>query len=46
MKIGFLFGSFDPIHIGHLHMISTVLLHNMVDKVIVVPKKIINIVVK
>lgn len=37
MKIGFLFGSFDPIHIGHLHMISTVFLHNIVDKVIVVP---------
>lgn len=37
MKIGFLFGSFDPIHIGHLHMISTALCHNVVDKVIVVP---------
>lgn len=37
MKIGFLFGSFDPIHIGHLHMISAVLSEKVVDKVIVVP---------
>lgn len=35
MKIGFLFGSFDPIHIGHLYMITSAL--EYLDKVIVVP---------
>jgi nicotinate-nucleotide adenylyltransferase len=35
MKIGFLLGSFDPIHIGHINMIREAL--NFVDKVIVVP---------
>jgi len=34
-KIGFLMGSFDPIHIGHINMIREAL--NWVDKVIVVP---------
>lgn len=37
MKIGFLCGSFDPIHIGHLHMITVALASNYVDKVIVIP---------
>jgi nicotinate-nucleotide adenylyltransferase len=35
MKIGFLMGSFDPIHIGHINMIRESL--SVVDKVIVVP---------
>lgn len=35
MKIGFLMGSFDPIHTGHINMIRESL--NYVDKVIVVP---------
>lgn len=37
MKIGFLCGSFDPIHIGHLHMITVALASNYIDKVIVIP---------
>lgn len=36
MKIGFLLGSFDPIHIGHVQMINSVL-NSGFDKVIVVP---------
>jgi nicotinate (nicotinamide) nucleotide adenylyltransferase len=35
MKIGFLMGSFDPIHIGHINMVREAL--NLVDKVILVP---------
>jgi len=37
MKIGFLCGSFDPIHMGHIHMISLVLNNKIVDKVVVIP---------
>lgn len=37
MRIGFLMGSFDPIHIGHVNMIRSVLNSNAVDKVVVVP---------
>lgn len=37
MKIGFLCGSFDPVHIGHLHMITVALASNYIDKVIVIP---------
>lgn len=36
MKIGFLLGSFDPIHIGHVQMINSAL-NSDFDKVIVVP---------
>lgn len=37
MKIGLFFGSFDPIHIGHLSIITSVLNDNLVDKIIVIP---------
>lgn len=37
MKIGFLLGSFDPIHMGHLYMATSVLNCNLVDKVVFVP---------
>lgn len=36
-KIGFLLGSFDPVHIGHLYMATEALNLNLVDKVIFVP---------
>jgi nicotinate-nucleotide adenylyltransferase len=36
-KIGFLMGSFDPIHIGHVNMIRVALNSGLLDKVIVVP---------
>ena len=36
MKIGLLLGSFDPITVGHLHMISCVLNGGLCDKVLVV----------
>lgn len=36
MRIGFLMGSFDPIHVGHINMIREVINTNLVDKVIVV----------
>lgn len=35
MKVGFLLGSFDPPHIGHMHMISMTL--QELDLVVVVP---------
>ena len=37
MNIGFLMGSFDPIHIGHLNMVRLALNSGMLDKVIIVP---------
>lgn len=37
MKVGFLLGTFDPIHMGHLYMITSVLNDNLVDEVVVVP---------
>lgn len=36
-KIGVMLGSFDPIHIGHINIIRTVLNKNLVDEVLVVP---------
>lgn len=36
-KIGFLLGSFDPVHIGHLCMATEALNLNLVNKVIFVP---------
>ena len=37
MKIGILLGSFDPIHIGHIAIISKVLNEGLVDKVLFLP---------
>ena len=37
MKVGFLLGSFDPIHMGHLHMAAASLNTGLVDKVVFVP---------
>ena len=37
MKVGFLLGTFDPIHMGHLYMITSALNDNLVDEVVVVP---------
>lgn len=36
-KIGFLMGSFDPMHIGHVGVIRNVISNGLADKVIVVP---------
>jgi len=36
MKIGFLMGSFDPIHVGHINMVRAALNSGLVDKVILV----------
>lgn len=37
MKVGFLLGSFDPIHMGHLYMASSALNAGLVDEVVFVP---------
>ena len=37
MRVGFLLGSFDPIHMGHLHMAASVLNCELVDEVVFVP---------
>lgn len=37
MKVGFLLGSFDPIHMGHLHMATSTLNEGLVDEVVFVP---------
>lgn len=39
MRIGFLLGSFDPLHNGHLLMATEVLNHGMCDKIVFVPTK-------
>ena len=36
-NIGFLMGSFDPIHIGHINMVRLALNSGLLDKVILVP---------
>lgn len=36
-KIGFLMGSFDPVHIGHINMVRVALNSGLLDKVILVP---------
>lgn len=38
-KVGYVFGSFDPIHIGHISIAMQVLNDNIVDKVMFVPAK-------
>lgn len=37
MNIGFLMGSFDPVHIGHINMVRLALNSGLLDKVILVP---------
>ena len=37
MKVGILLGSFNPIHMGHLHMAASVLNYELVDEVVFVP---------
>lgn len=37
MKVGILLGSFNPIHMGHLHMASSALNAGLVDEVVFVP---------
>jgi len=37
INIGFLMGSFDPIHIGHINMVRLALNSGLLDKVILVP---------
>lgn len=37
MRVGLFLGSFDPIHIGHISVISSVLNAEFVDKIIVIP---------
>lgn len=37
MNIGFLMGSFDPIHVGHLNMVRLALNSGLLDKVVLVP---------
>lgn len=37
MKVGFLLGSFDPIHMGHLYMATSALNAGLVDDVVFVP---------
>ena len=36
-KIGVLLGSFNPIHMGHLHMAASALNAELVDEVVFVP---------
>lgn len=36
-RIGFLLGSFDPVHIGHIYMATEALNNDLVDEVIFVP---------
>ena len=37
MKIGLLFGSFDPFHIGHLSVVTSALNSGQVEKVWIIP---------
>ena len=37
MKVGILLGSFNPIHMGHLHMATSALNAELVDEVVFVP---------
>jgi len=37
MRIGLYVGSFDPVHIGHKHIVDYLLNNNYLDKVIIVP---------
>lgn len=37
MKIGVYVGSFDPVHLGHKHIVDYLIEHNYLDKVVIVP---------
>ena len=37
MRVGILLGSFNPIHMGHLHMATSALNAGLVDEVVFVP---------
>jgi nicotinate-nucleotide adenylyltransferase len=37
MRLGLYGGTFDPIHNGHLHVITQLLSHNIVDRILLVP---------
>ena len=37
MKVGIMLGSFDPIHVGHVAVLTQVLNDNLVDMILVVP---------
>ena len=37
MRLGLYGGTFDPIHLGHLHVITELLQRNVVDHILVVP---------
>lgn len=37
MRLGLYGGTFDPIHLGHLHVITELLTRNIVDHILVVP---------
>jgi len=37
MKLGIYVGSFDPIHIGHVHIVNHLIKKNYVEKIIIIP---------
>lgn len=37
MKIGVYVGSFDPVHLGHKHIVDYLLKNNLLDKVVIIP---------
>ena len=37
MRLGLYGGTFDPIHIGHTHLITELLIRNIVDRLLVIP---------
>ena len=37
MKIGVYVGSFNPVHIGHIHIVNYLINNNYLDKVIIIP---------
>lgn len=39
MKIGVYVGSFNPVHIGHIHIVNYLIDNNYLDKVIIIPTK-------